>query len=603
VRVSTASRRHAPRAADLGAATLVAAVAAALAWTEFADGDLGVHLATGREVLQSGRIPATNVLSFTHPEQPWDLHQWLPGVLFELIQRAQGLLGLQLLRAALVSATWLAVFAAARLLGASALAAALGTVLGAAASAFRFELRPYLFTHLALAATLAFAAGFLRARARDDVRAARRALVGAALVPVAACHFHAGVVDSWLLMLALAAGTALEPLRARLLPSPPQPPAGLRAAAAPALALGASVVLAALSLALYHPIGARILLFPFAMGSNAYLAEHLVEFRPPWRFPVAMLLPYWALLALAFALAAAQARRLHLFWAIALAGFALLSLKHVRLCFGFAIVAAPIVAAGIGPWLARARGLLRAALLVAVIAGALLHRGERARFGVGLAQWTFPPLFDYVQRHDLAGEAFVSDAWAGPWLGRFYPRRRAFFDNRLEAYPPEFVRDVYQRIRYGRPGWDTLLDRHRVEVVLLRYTTPGEARLQGGAPNLRQRIVRDPRWTLVTFDDDGMLCVRTAGSNAAHARAFALPFVDPDGLRFLAAPRTAAVALRREIERGNRSARVRLFAALAALDAGDGASVQPWLEQAAGAPDAAAMFRQLQRNSPGVARP
>jgi hypothetical protein len=578
------------------AVAIVVLSAAFFACTELVDGDLGFHLATGREVLSSGHIPSTNVLSYTNPQHPWLLHQWLPGVLFELLHRKFGLLALQLLRMGLVSVTWLAAYGAARLSGATALVAAAAMLLGESAAAFRFELRPYLFTHLALAVVIASAAAFLRAEQAGDSRRARRSLAIGALTAAGAAHLHAGVIDSWLAFFALAVGCACEPLRVRLFSAVPLSRAPFSAARTVLIALVSSIALAALTLSLYHPYGARVLLFPFDMGSDAHLAQHLVEFRPPFRFPFSVLAAYWTLLGLCVVAVVLRVRALHPFWPMLMLGFLLLSLKHARLAYDFALAGAPFLALALAPVADKLRPTLTLLALTLLAPLLVLQHYELSPFGVGLSARTWPPyLFDYLEQNQLDGHAYVSDAWAAPLLGRRYPREKAFFDNRFEAYPREFWEGVYQRIRYGQPGWDSLLDRYGVEVVLMRYTTPGEAELQGHKPNLRQLLAKDPRWTLVTFDDLGELFVRTRGKHQAFALAHALPALDPDGAHFFAPPRTLLAALSREVASGNPSARVRVFLAYAALDAGDRAQALHWATEAAnvGEPSATPLLMPL----------
>src|ERR1700712_835083 len=70
---------------DRFAAVIVPLVAAAVSCFWSGGGDLGFHLATGREVLATGKIPTLNLLSFGEPEHAWGLHQWLPAVWFELL--------------------------------------------------------------------------------------------------------------------------------------------------------------------------------------------------------------------------------------------------------------------------------------------------------------------------------------------------------------------------------------------------------------------------------------------------------------------------------------------------------------------------------------
>jgi hypothetical protein len=379
---------------------------------------------------------------------------------------------------------------------------------------------------------------------------------------------HAGALDSFIVMLCVALGCALEPLRAKWLGARALEPSGLEHAGRLVLAALVAALLAALTLAAYHPIGPRILAFPFQMGSDLYLAEHLVEFRPPWRIPAGMLLAYWVFLGIALALAASRVRVLHAGLILVLVAYAVLSLRFVRMAYAFGLVGAPIAALSLQrlplPASMRPRAMMATLSLVALAVAAPLYayRTETPGFGFSPMVW---PLghFRFIREHALRGPAYVSDAWAGPFLGMFYPERKAFFDDRLEAYSPQFVRDVYQRIRYGEPGWDALLDHYGVEIVLLRYTARGEAAFQQGRPNLRQLLARDARYTLVRFDDQGELFVRTQGKNAVLAERFGLCCVDPDRRVFTQPGAGAAPGLLRALRRGERSATLLGLAALA----------------------------------------
>lgn len=555
--------------ADVRVVLLMASVAA-LACYQSSDGDLGFHLATGREILATGHIPSTNVLSFGEPQHVWLLHQWLPGVLFELLWRRWGITALIALKMLVVSATWCAVYASARLLGASLGCAAAACLFAASASAFRFEIRPYIFTHLSLALTLLSIAWYA---ARERERS--QALTCAGLAFVAGCHLHAGAIDSLAIMLLFGLGCAIEPWRARWLGVDPHPAQGLRGAGAWWSTSLAAIGCSAATLALYHPWGARILAFPFTMASNAYWGAHLIEFRHAWSFPVGTLIAYWLWLGTVGLALAVSVRRAHAgFVAIALV-YGLLSLDYVRMVYAFAIVSTPLVAASWTAWSqARPALALRRPLAnwlfvsAACLAPLYVYRDHAPGFGLSSYIW---PLghFAFMREHALTRRAFVSDAWAGPFLGAFYPKQKAFFDLRLEAYSQAFATDVYQRIRYAEPGWDALLDQYRIDVILLRYTTAGEAGWQAGKPNLRQRLAQDARFSLVHFDDVGELFVRRSPDNAALVAELGIAGLDPDRRQFLARPARCADALLRAARSGNHSSTLLGLTALALHDAGD----------------------------------
>jgi hypothetical protein len=313
------------------------------------------------------------------------------------------------------------------------------------------------------------------------------------------------------------------------------------------------------------------------MATHRYWAEHLVEFRHAWKLPWSALLAYWAWLALFVVIALGRLRTSHAALVLCAVVFAGGSLMFVRMVFAFGIVSAPLMAADVSNWLAsRSRSPARSSsklaqtvfVIACLLAPVYVYRDHKP--GIGLSAWMWPTgQFAFVRRHALRGRAFVSDAWAGPFLGEFYPERKAFFDNRLEAYSDHLARDVYQTIRYGAPGWDQLLARYDVQFLILRYTTASEARLQPRDGNLRQRLARDPRFSLVYFDDVGALFVRRAGDNAGLAERYAMPGVDPDRRMFIGRPSAAATGLVQAGQRGMLSSTALGLTALALADLGD----------------------------------
>ncbi|MFI5300424.1 MAG: hypothetical protein ACHREM_20235, partial [Polyangiales bacterium] len=313
--------------------------------------------------------------------------------------------------------------------------------------------------------------------------------------------------------------------------------------------------------------------------------EHLVEFRPPWQFPFRTLAPFWAFFIVSVAFVVAGLRRTHVSLALLFFALAALSLRHVRVVYDFAVLAAPVATLAARAIVDRFEGPSLRAALVAIttlvaVASPVDHWSRHPR-GLGYDDHVFPrALFDVVRADALRGPAYVSDGWAGPVLGEFYPAELAFYDPRLEAYDPAFVRDVYQRIRYGEPGWSQLLDRYGVQLALLKYTSPREREFQGGRDNLRQLLARSPSWALVAFDDDGELFVRRDGTNAAVADAHAIPAVDPDRRALLARPRVAWPGLAKSLEAGPRSKLSLLLGAVAAADAGELGRARDLLDEA-----------------------
>ncbi len=532
---------------------LTLASVGALAIFDASDPDLGFHLATGRAILASGTLPTTNVLSFAEPNQAWVLQQGWPALLFELLWQNGGIACVILVKAVVITATWALVLATTLRLGASPVMGCVVTIFAASSCAFRFVERPLIFSNLALAAT-----AFCVSTAVLGHKVKRWPLAGAGLIAALSCHLHAGAVLCFVFLFSVAADLALGNVIGWLCRKTGSD-RGRSAAALTVTALGA-LGLAAVSLAAYHPFGLRVLLVPFRMATDAYLATHLVEFRPPWAMSFGMLAPYWILLLASGVLVTAG--RIPTAWRVALVIFAALSLKHVRLVDAFAIVMAGPFAAGLmtffspqGPPARFGAPLRSLAVILAIAAPVLHHRRFPLGLGYNPAIWPLP-LFRTVRDLHLKGPAFVSDGWAGPWLAFNYPKEKAYFFPAFDAFSERFVREDYMDVRYGRPGWDLKLNRYGVDLVVLKHTSAGERAFQGGAANLRQHLARDGRWSLVAFDDSGAVFVRNSGSNTLQARALNVPGVDVDRVEIWGPIQPARLALESAWRRGERSQRL-----------------------------------------------
>ena len=547
--------------------------------------DIGFHVATGRAIDESGAVPTTNVLSFTNPDHPWILHQWIPAWIFHRVDRRHGAEGLVWLKVAIVTATFLFLWLALRRrAGSGALAAAaLWFVLAACAAATRYYVRPFVFSMLCLAV---FLWGLSHLPPPGAERARWRPFVAITLISGPLCSvLHAGFV--YLLIAGgavLAAGVLLR-----------------RSWRALALWYVALLGLSAVLLELANPYGARVLLLPFTFSVDEYWHEHLVEYRPPV-FDLALFGALWGGMALSWVAGAGvavsrwRARGVDgLKDTLLLAGFGSLLfftwlvLRHERTVFAWALVTA-FYAAGWTAELARKapgpsirRGLTAAFVLLAVLVGAngLRVWVEHARIGPGLDPRSYPArLFGFVATEQLPDQVYVSDAWGGHFLWAFYPERRVFYDNRLEAYPFEFFVDTYQAIRYGEPGWEDKLRAHDVKTALLRYSTAGERRYLEGRPSVRQLMLRSEDWRCVYWDDHGLIFVRRDALPRGCDRCGDFRALDPDLDRPVGTdPAPVLRELRRVLQLSGPSGRVYVALTRASLWAGDRASAEEWLQE------------------------
>lgn len=582
---------------------------------ELHNDDAGFHLATGRFIRETGTVPSTNPFSYAHDGATWIQHQWLPAVGMSLVVDAVGPKGLVLVKATLVAAIFGVLALLLARLRVQAHAGALLLAVAVAAAANRFYERPYLVSLLALAITVSALLLWRRG-------AGRWAPFSAVLVPAVAVHLHAGALDSLLVWAALLGGLLAERALPRWAAAPDgdvaDPP--LRRALA---GFGVMVVLIVAGAALLAPSGLLLLTLPVRFSASAYWHEHLVEFRP-LPFDRAVLLQ-WLAVAVGAATAALAIARRRLVEALLVGGFVLLGLRHLRMIWPMATV----VTATAGALLADAgpRALARRAtrwatpaLAVTLLLVAATEQAERFRMGLG---------DDGVDhRHhalrlvDLAGTLpgrhYVSDGLAGTWLWRNYravgpagpipedEQQRVLVHNCLECYDERTYIDQYQSIRYGEPGWDRKLADLGVQTLLLKHTSHGERRLQGGKPNLRQHVFADPSWVLVDFDDTAAVWTRRDANTALPPTLDGFP-VDPDSGR--PAPdatwpeaRAALAAHAASHPTETRSARLLLMLATRAGDAQTAAeAARLILTRDPTAPDAEELLRRAQGAPPSPA--
>lgn len=515
--------------------------AALLALFQLHNDDAFFHIATGRWILSHGEVPLHNPFSYAGDGAIWLQHQWVPAVAMAWLADAFGIAALVCAKAAWVGLVF-AVLAwhldRARLpegLAASMLAVAV------IASAFRFYERPLLVSALALAVV---GSALLRWQ-RDEQRG--RALPALAVVTtVLAWHLHAGALHSVLAWCALVGGLALRAVLARWSGPPDQRDVAIRHLRAASGWFVLCVAATLLSLALLAPSGLSVLTLPVRLSANEYWHAHLSEFRPlRWRVSYAL---QWSGVAMAGVVALWALRQRRWPALLLVVGFTALALRHQRMVWTMTI--ATVVAVGCldlgARWTARLRRpVWHTATLIlslALLLAGWMDQDRWFRMGLGadgLDQRRHPVHLLTVAA-GLPGETFVSDGLAGTWLWLNFrdvdasgqpldgpQQRRVLVHNCLECYEESTYIDVYQSIRYGEAGWQDKVAALGIRSFVLKYTTPGERRFQGGKPNIRQHLYASEDWLLVDFDDVAAVYVRRDHLPPGLATLADFP-VDPD---------------------------------------------------------------------------
>lgn len=528
--------------------------------------DIGYHLAYGDAFLQTGRIVDSSPEVYTLdpdalararelPPGSWidaagvyrfPNANWLSQIVFSLVHRAGGMIGLGLLQAAMVLGILLVTaIGMRRVLGLSAAWSAVGVLLLSLTAYERFMLRPELMGYAVLATQALLLGPIWQGRGGLSWRRATALVLLQGLLVNLHSYWPLGLG----LTLAGLGGVVLGAI------FPPEE-ATTRKRGAGWKSLTALLLLQG-AIGFCNPWTWRITLLPFQ--TLAFFSRYGIsttgpragghpwsvigEFFRPWESPFADVVATKGLVVLLatvfLALLEATLRRR---WSLVclLAGMTAMMLTMRRNLAPGAILLTPAALAGLVRLLetrptwktlaalslspvaaAVAPGFLAAVLLGAVTTNRFYVEQRRAdRFGLGLSTLNTPILaaqwLSEVQPegriwtdYDSSSNLHYFTAWPDPEN----PSRRVHPDvpilTNTWAYPPDVMAEVLDVSR-GMRTFRQMVDMYGVEVVALRVsvaTTP-----------LTVYLAENPDWALVYLDALHAVWLRRAGPNASLTR-------------------------------------------------------------------------------------
>lgn len=439
--------------------------------------DLAYHLRAGATILD-GAFPAVDRYTFTAAGLPWLDQQWGAQAILALAFRTGGWDGLALLRAAAAGLTSFFVLRACRSRGATGRAAALLTIAAFALSVTNLAMRPQMLAYPLFAATLWIVVDRERHPARLWI------------VPPLALVW-ANLHGSFVLGPLMVAGAGLSDLVAH------RPGARRTLGLALLTTLATSV----------GPFGPRVWGYALAIGTSDQIHEAITEWAPTSTAALGGIL----FLGSAALVAGFLARRpeptpwADLIWlGVAFA----IALQAVRGVVWWGLTA-PVIVAGLlptrrsAPRSANGVTTLNAAAIAALIA--LVGIVAIHDPGIDPLIGTTARIRQASQRHvDAVREAvpsgsrlFVAQPSAS-WFEFALPSMPVFVDSRVEVFPERVWAD-YFAVAHGQDGWQDVLDRWRVDVVVTDLYTE----------DLRERMADEPGWREVYADPIGAVFVRS----------------------------------------------------------------------------------------------
>ncbi len=443
------------------------------------DNDTWWHLRAGQWIIEQRAVPEIDPFSYTRLGQPWlyPSSGWLFEVPIAWIYKVLGPGGLNLFKAAIVTLAFAFVW---RTLSGGVFLRAFTLVLAAATLGVYLVIRPYL-------ATFLLTAIFLWLLESDRWQRTPHSLNGLWALPVLMviwANSHGGFAVGFILWGVYWFAEGLSWLLSAF--SQRQALFGGRQARFVCLSLIGMFMIVAVTI---NPSGPVMLTYPFKTVSIGALQDYILEWKSP-DFHAPQMQPFIWLLLLTFAAVGASRRRLALTDFLLVAVFTYMALLAIRNVAFFSLVAPAVLTRHAAPVLAvlgrrfgfhgvpraepaRAQKLLNGGILLVLILAVLLK--VVAVFPLAANQAAFRQTMPvdavaFIKQQTPPGRLFNSYNWGG-YLTWELPEYPVFIDGRTDLYNDEVI-NQWLLVVGAEPGWQDVLDRWQVRLILLEPGTP-----------------------------------------------------------------------------------------------------------------------------------
>ena len=461
------------------------------------DGDLPRHILTGNLILQTQRVPATDIFSFRTTGHPSFPHEWLSQVIFATTYDWLGLDGIVLLTALVIMLTWGIVYYRALRKSKSFFVALLLIALGVAASQIHVLPRPHVFTYLLTAIWVILVESIEENKTRSWW-----------LLPFVMLlwvNLHGMFVLGIAILGIYLVGDFLDH---------PSTSWFRTNTARPLLIATALSVMATF----FSPSGPKIWEAIALLGSNAYITSKIPEYQSP-NFHLPETWPFVVLLLLTMIGFARRTEKLSWKEILLVSSFTAIALYTSRMIPLFAIIVTSIAAKTVADWLredysqssffkteeniyrinSASNGLIW--IFVIVLLAALLLKSGKTLDPQGegnVFDKRFFPVegVSWLQTHAQNGHMFNEFDWGGYLLLNLWPKQQIFMDGHTHIYGEALTREYEQVIIQGN-GWEEILNKYDVKWIIIRVNT-----------SLANKLSSSAGWTTAYKDKTAIIFVR-----------------------------------------------------------------------------------------------
>lgn len=463
----SALRRFSPFSSmrALWVAVLLLLLLAALLVQPIYQPDFWWHVQMGELVLAEGRVPQADLFSYTVPGRPFLYQSWLAGVVMALSYHAGGAALVIVGNALLLLAAYALLLWHCRVEGQNTRLAVAATLLALVVAAGNWAVRPQTFSVLLFVALYSIL---------DRYRQGKRSPLWAApLILGLWANLHGAFITGFLLLGATLAGEVLK----RWLPGRPLPVMSWRRLGWLALAavLSAAAILA-------NPVGPGLLRYVLTIWGNPAIRGFIAEWKPTGTEMGTSLIFLGSLVGYLLVLVLRR-RYPDPTDLLLLLATAWLALGGVRNLLWYGLIIAPLLARALAgreePPDPLPNPVLNT-LVVALVAAIVLLSTPwlkglvplPANLRGTLAADTPVATCTALRERGLNGRVFHQMESGGYLAWRLWPEVQVFIDSRIELYPGGVWED-YLQISAGRPGYQELLDRYEVQVLVLNRSFQG----------------------------------------------------------------------------------------------------------------------------------
>lgn len=476
------------------------------------DKDTGVHVRFGEFLVQTSRIPQSDVFSFITPTPVRISHDWLSEAAVFWVHQHWGLAGIVLLSCLVISGFYTLLFAF--LKRHSNFAVSLFLVLMVfGCSAFHLLARPYLVS--SLFALLFYVVLF---RFQQDI-GFKRQVYFLPFLMMFWVNLHAGFSIGFVLLiiytLANSIYTAADPSRFHQ-----------ERVKVLILTLAACLLVSGI-----NPRGFEILSFPFQAAFNGTILKHIGEYLPPnfremFSFELFLFLTIFVL-----AFSRISLNLIETLLILVFAHLALTSVRHIPL---FAAISAPILAARldkeilprIGRWGVLLKnwdqrilkieqstapclwGVFAVTLAVLLISQNKLHFDFTGR--------KIPPAaVEFLKNNKIPGNVYNADEFGDHMIYALWPRYPVFvhglsdYVSETQGRPNLEIFKNYLEVAHLKPGWKEALKKYNINWIFYYADAP-----------LSVLLLSQADWRLIYADEVANIFVRNTPENQELIRKF-----------------------------------------------------------------------------------